>query len=302
MLRFEELVKVRVGRAVNRNLGEGLLLSGGLDSSIIAATALQKPVAFTVTLEDFGTDLRFAKLVAEFLDLKLHVRKVTVDEAMKAIPEVIRVLKTFDPAIPNDLATYFGLKHSISYGCESIMTGDGCDELFAGYDYMHNMDLEEYIPEIVKSMSFNSNILGKYLSLKVKQPFLDQELIEFSLGIDPKLKVKEIDGVKWGKWILRESFKHQLPEEIIWRRKTPIEAGSGFTKLREIVEKQVADGDLDSYPIKFVSREHIYYYKIYMREVGYIPEPRGSDKRCLYCGAGVPAYSRHCRICGAYPT
>ncbi|MBS7629468.1 hypothetical protein KEJ23_05850, partial [Candidatus Bathyarchaeota archaeon] len=196
-----ELVKM-VAEAVNRNLGEGLLLSGGLDSSIIAVTAPKKPAAFTVTLEDYGTDVKFAKLVAESLDMKLYIKKVTVDEAIQAIPEVIGVLKTFDPAIPNDLATYFGLKLSSEHECKEIMTGDGCDELFAGYDYMHNMNLEEYTPKIVKSMRFNSNMLGNYLSLKVKQPFLDPEFIEFAINIDPKLKVKELDGITWGKWIL----------------------------------------------------------------------------------------------------
>ncbi|MEM2982192.1 MAG: asparagine synthase-related protein, partial [Candidatus Bathyarchaeia archaeon] len=163
MPRYEELVKIRVTQAVRRNLGEGLLLSGGLDSSIIAAAAHQKPTAFTVSLEDYGTDVKFARLAAEYLDMKLYIKKVTIDEAIQSIPEVIRVLKTFDPAIPNDLATYFGLKLSRVHDCRNIMTGDGCDELFAGYDYMHHMNLEDHIPKIVKSMSFNSNTLGDYL-------------------------------------------------------------------------------------------------------------------------------------------
>ncbi|MGQ9543585.1 MAG: asparagine synthase C-terminal domain-containing protein [Candidatus Bathyarchaeia archaeon] len=302
-MQYHELIWERLVQTVTRNLGEAILLSGGLDSSLIAALAPQKPVAFTVSLEDYGVDVKFAELVANCLDIELHVRKVTVDEAIKAIPEVIMVLKTFDPAIPNDLATYFGLKLSREYSCETVMTGDGGDELFAGYDYMHNIDLKDYISKIIKSMSFNSNLLGSYLGVKVKQPFLDPEFMEFAMSIDPSLKVREVNGVTWGKWILRESFKHQLPKEVIWRRKTSIEAGSGFTKLREIVGNLVSESDSwNGHPVKLRSREHLYYYKIYMREVGSIPKPREGEKKCHYCGAGVPVQSSHCRTCGGYPT
>jgi asparagine synthase (glutamine-hydrolysing) len=119
------------------------------------------------------------------------------------------------------------------------------------------------------------------------------------------LKVEKVDGATWGKFILRRAYMGLLPESILWRRKTPLELGSGFTGLRGILETKLSDWELEDagrrYGIRFRSKEHLYYYEIYRSEVGEIPGPKGDEKACLACGGGVPVRSKHCRICGAFP-
>jgi len=292
----------KLREAVYENLAEGLLLSGGLDSSILAALAPDVK-AVTVTLESGGRDLDYAKSAASWLNIDHYHKTISVREAINSIPTVVKVLKSFDPAIPNDLAIYFGLEMAKEKGLKSVMTGDGGDEIFAGYSFMHDIDdLESYIRRIAKYVHFSSKYLGKFLEIEIRQPFLDKAFIEFALSIGAGLKVKEKGGKTWGKWILRKAFEDILPSDIIWQDKRPIEQGSGFSRLRDIIESKVSDREFKeaqkNHPIKFMSREHLFYYQIYRDVVGEIPAPRDGQKQCPGCGAGLKPDARHCQICG----
>jgi len=309
------IVRHRLREAVNRHLAEGLLLSGGLDSSILAALAPDIR-AITVTLEAGGQDLDYAGCLTSRLGVEHYSKVISVEEAIDSIPAVVKVLESFDPAIPNDLAIYFGLELAKEKGLKSIMTGDGADELFAGYSFMQEMparhcyaqalaggdDLESYIQRITNHMHFGSEGLGKFLGVEIKQPFLDPEFIKFALSIESDLKVKEEGGKTWGKWILRKAFEDLLPEEIVWQAKRTIELGSGFARLRGIIESKVSGREFREIqkdcPIRFISREHLFYYRIYRDVVGEIPAPRQGQKPCSGCGAGLEPTARHCRICG----
>ncbi len=305
-------LRKKLREAVRRNSAEGLLFSGGLDTSILAVLNPNMK-AITVSLESFGEDISYAGLVAKNLKLKHYHRRVSIDEAIDSIPDVIRILKSFDPAIPNDLVVYFGLKLAKGMGMEEIMTGDGSDELFAGYDFMNPArastsgvkdieNLDKYIKKISSSLQFSSNELGSFFNIKVKQPFLDKEFIDFSLKIPVELKIKEENGNLWGKWILRKAFKKMLPAKIIWQDKRPLEYGSGMRKLREIITSKIPDEEFEHknrrYPVKFMNKEHLYYYEIYKKEVGEITEPKNNQKTCPGCGAGMNLNSFHCQICG----
>jgi len=231
------------------------------------------------------------------LGLELIVRRVTVEEAMAAIPDVIRIRRSFDPALPNDLALYFALMEARLQGFKSVMTGDGADELFAGYSYMFQMDLEWYIPWLVGRMHFSANELGTGLGLRVSQPFLDPEVVTLALAIPPALKVRYMDGRQYGKWVLRKAFATDLPPEICWQDKRPVEVGSGFTALREAVAELVTESDRKA-PVLFLCPDHPYYYRIYREVVGRIPPPGPDQRSCPGCGAGMPRWTHHCRICG----
>ncbi len=292
-----------LSEAVKRNPYNGLLFSGGLDTSVLAR--LNPNVAcITVSLGAEAEDIPFSKLLVEHLNMDQTQNVVDVDEAIDAVPEVIKILKSFDPAIPNDLAAYFGLKQAKELGIDKIATGDGSDELFAGYSFMKDLDdLESYIRRISKSMTFSSNEIGESFGLKVIQPFLDREVIDFSLEIPAGLKIRSENGKSCGKWILRKAFEDVLPRDIVWQGKRPLEYGSGMRRLRQVISDMVSDEEFKERPpsIKFISaveKEHFYYYKIYKKVVGEIPEPKENEKQCPGCGGGMERTSFHCKICG----
>ncbi len=279
-----------------------LLFSGGLDTSILAGLN-PSAVAITVSLESSGEDILYAESMAKQFGLNHHHRIVTIEEALCSIPNLIKILESFDPAIPNDLVVYFGLSHAQKMGAQTIMTGDGADELFAGYDYMRGLeDLTSYLLRITASMSFNSNRLGDFFKIKISQPYLDKELIRFALHLPLEFKIREEKEKIWGKWILRKAFEDILPREVIWQNKRPLEKGSGMSRLRDLIPRMISDEEWEKkkecYPIRFMNREHLYYYKIYREVVGEIPKPKVNEKECPYCGGGMEVSSFHCRICG----
>ena len=295
-------LKRLLSEAIKRNPYEGLLFSGGLDTSLLAAIN-PEVVGITVSLGSNAEDIYYSRSLANFLRIKHFHRKVDVDEAMSSIPEVIKILKSFDPAIPNDLVVYFGLKLAKKLGINKIATGDGSDELFAGYSFMKDIDdLEGYIQRISNNMSFSSNDIGSFFGLKIIQPFLDRKVIDFSLSIPADLKIREYNGSVWGKWILRKAFEELLPHEIIWQSKRPLEYGSGMTRLREIISSKVSDEEFEEkqrvYSVKFLNKEHLYYYEIYRKEVGEIPRLADTEKICSGCGAAMRSNAFHCKVCG----
>ncbi len=302
---------------VKRNSVHCLLFSGGLDTSILASLN-PDVLAITVSLESSGEDIKYAESLAQKLNLRHYHKIAGIDEAIDSIPEVIKTLNSFDPAIPNDLVVYFGLELAKNLGLDEVATGDGSDELFGGYSFMKDIDdLESYIQRISRNMSFSSNKLGEYFRIKIIQPFIDREIIDFALQIPVDLKIRrytpspsplpqgeriKVRGKVCGKWILRKAFEDLLPKKTIWQSKRPLEYGSGMTKLREIISSEISDDEFEEkkriYPIRFLNKEHLYYYEIYRKEIGEIPKPKDTQKECPGCGAGMKRTAFHCKICG----
>jgi len=301
----------KLKEATSREKADAILLSGGLDTSILAFLA-RPSIVFTAALKDSQAyDLVYSQKVSSLLGIEHKKIEFSEEEAFGALPEVIKILKTFDLALPNDLSLYFALKLAKENGVSAVMTGDGSDELFAGYSYMAELateDLKRYISKLAQNWHFSANDLGKALGIEVKQPFLDKDFVRFALEISPELKVKE--GV--GKYILRKSFEDLMPEELVWRQKEAIEYGSGSTKLHEVINNMVSDEEFQSaarnVDIKFINKEHFFYYRIYNEVVGEIPkaslsapspvngEGWGEVKTCPCCGAAMGKW--HCRVCG----
>ena len=298
---FREL-KRRFAEAVSRNRAEGILFSGGLDSALVAAYSTNCR-AISIGLESYGEDRYYADEVAKFLKLDHYHKTVEIEEAIATIPEVIKILRSFDPAIPNDVTAYLGLKYAKNVGLYSMMTGDGGDEIFLGYDFMlEKKDLRKYLDRMYRTMRFSSNKIGEHLEIDIKQPFLDKEFMDFSQGVDVDLKIRKENGKTWGKWILRKAFEGVLPQEILWQTKRPLEHGSGMTELRNVIESKVSDKEFEDgkrrFPIKFWNKEHFYYYRIYKDVVGEIPAPEKEQKICECCGAGMALNVFHCKTCG----
>ncbi len=298
-----EQLRNELAEAVERNRADAILLSGGLDTSVLALLAKPK-IAFTVALKGSrARDIYYSEKVSRLLAIEHKKMEFTFKEALDALPEVIGILKTFDLALPNDLSIYFALKLAKENNVSAVMTGDGSDELLAGYSYMATLspeDLERYIRALSGNWHFSANHLGDALGIEIKQPFLDEDFVRFGLEISPELKVRQ----SIGKYILRKSFEDLMPQEIIWRKKEPIEYGSGSNELRDVISSMVSQEEFqlarEKTGIRFINKEHFFYYRVYCEVVGEIPKAQGDDKSCPCCGARI--HRAHCRVCGFSPS
>jgi asparagine synthase (glutamine-hydrolysing) len=302
--------------SIKRNLSEGLLLSGGLDTSILAGLAARwrKPDCITVALRGApAPDIEYARQVAALFGLKHDVHYFDEEELEEGIYASITVLKTFDPMeVRNSAAAYVGLKTARNRGLKTVMTGDGGDELLAGYSFFFGLNPEQLdtaLNKMWETMSFSSVHLAKSLGIEAKLPFLDPEFEELAKGLDASLKVKEKKGRTYGKWILRKAFEGLISPALAWREKAPLEIGTGTTILPSIFDSRISEEEFNRMKRKYYEKdkvrirdkEQLYYYEIYRKECG-IPEVKvGEGRRCPDCGAGVGDSVDFCRTCGAYP-
>jgi len=311
----EELRKL-LAEAVRRNLGETVLLSGGLDSSIVAylASKVARIEAVTVLMRNrYARDRKYASMMAQLLNIKHHVLEVDIDDILKSIPRVIEVMRTFDPMqVRNDVVIYLGLKEAKSLGFNSIMTGDGGDELFAGYSYLYEMDEETRELELRvlwAAMNFSSLTLGNHVGIEVKTPYLDKTIRYLAMLIKPEHRVRKEKGITWGKWIMRKAFESMLPREIIWRVKTPIEGGAGTSALIKYFDEMIDDQEFHELRHEIMKKdlviirdkEQLYYYRIFRSIFGPPKNMKREGKECPWCKAKLPKGFTYCQVCGAYP-
>ncbi len=305
-----------LGESVKRNLTDGLLLSGGLDTAILAYLAAKwvKPSCITVALRDApAPDVDYAKLVASRLELRHYVHYFGNDELDEGIRAVIRIVKTFDPMeIRNSAAIYVALKVSRDRGISTVMTGDGCDELFGGYSFIFRLTEEQLdiaLKRLWAEMSFSSMYLAEDIGLEVRLPFLDSQFKAFATNLDVGLKVKSERGQVWGKWILRKAFENIMPQEIVWRAKAPIEVGTGTTILPSLFDSRISDLEFNEKKMKYLnedgvvirSKEHLFYYDIYRSVIGVPCATDSNAKSCPDCGSNAEEGASFCKTCGAYP-
>lgn len=288
-------------------------LSGGLDSSIIAHFLKpRKPNTVAIIAEDFvSTDLTYCQMISKEMELPLTIYNVRTEEILEAIEGTIKILKNFnDIEIRNNVVMYLAIKWAKENGEKSVITGDGADELFAGYSFLINKSEEELTTEIKRIcsiMHFPTQKIGKALGVTIESPFLNENVIKLAEEIPVSLKVKEEDGKRQGKWILRKTFEKHIPHQIAWREKSPMQEGSGTAGLtnlfdsvigeEQFVEKKLLVKKTDEVIIR--SRESMHYYEIFKKLFG-TPVDSKSDEVCPYCKHHV-GKSKFCRMCGAFP-
>jgi asparagine synthase (glutamine-hydrolysing) len=312
-------IRVLVDKVVKTNLANGILFSGGLDTSVIAfvASKYSSLKAFTVAFENApALDLEYSKTMANLLKMDHKIHFFGEEEMFPAIREVIQTLKVFDPMeVRNSVAIFVGLKLAKENGVKGVMTGDGLDELFAGYSWLFNLsesDLTSRLSNMWQTMQFSSFPMARSLGMEAKAPFLDPEFKSFAMDVDPKLKIRSERGKIWGKWIIRKSYEGLLPDEIVWRLKHPIEFGSGTTVFPKFFEEKISDGYFQEKAKKYLEKdqvsirdkEHLFYYEIFRSLFGTPIKifQKTKGKLCPYCKAkGGDEKSKFCRICGAYP-
>ncbi len=313
MEKFSQNLYQCLEESCNKCTSNVLSLSGGLDSSIIANFLKSRKLeAVTVISEDFvSTDLTYCQMIAKETALPLTILNVKTKQILEAIEETIKILKNFnDIEIRNNVVMYLSIKWAKEKGEKSIITGDGADELFGGYSFLRNRSEEELKKEIERLctiMHFPTQKIGKALGINIESPFLNDKVIEIAKGIPVNLKIKEEDGKRHGKWILRKMFEKNMPPQIAWREKSPMQEGAGTVGLPDLfdsiiseeqfVEKKLTVEKTDGVIIK--SRESMYYYEIFKKLFG-MPIKSNLDKTCPYCKYGVKD-SKFCRMCGAFP-
>jgi asparagine synthase (glutamine-hydrolysing) len=303
----EEILK-SFDEVIQDYYADSILLSGGLDTSIIASLVSQYFKPQTVSVGFSGSnasDIYYARIVAEQFALQNYVKLFNLEEATEAAEYVVKTLKTFDPMeIRNDITIYIGMKYLKETGVKSVITGDGSDELFAGYSFLFKLkprEVDKWINDITEFWSFAAKPIGESLGLNVLQPFLDERIIELALKIPAELKIAEHNGVIYGKYVLRRAFEKFLSNVVVWRPKEPIETGSGSVELTKLFKVTPEEFSGLSKIVRLDSQEQAYYFKIYCEKVGTIPKPKADEKACPRCSGGVPSNKNYCKICGAYP-
>ena len=299
--------------AVNECKSDWIALSGGLDSSILAHLRKdQKPQTMTIITKDFlGTDLTFAQIIAKHLGLPLSLIQVSMEEVLDSINETIKILGNYnDIEIRNSIVPYIYLTTLKKKGVDSVITGDGADEVFAGYNFLlkkSDEEIGEELKRIKKIMHFPSKEIARSLNMKVETPFLNEELIKFSDDIEISKKINAKDGEKFGKWILRETFEKYLPNNITWREKSPMQDGSGTNNLTGLFNTIITDDIftqkktriLEEDGVYIRTKESLHYYECF-RKTNSVKKSN-SDNRCPDCDYEIAPNSRFCRMCGKFP-
>ncbi|KIM00171.1 Asparagine synthetase glutamine-hydrolyzing [Paramagnetospirillum magnetotacticum MS-1] len=218
----------------------GVFLSGGLDSSLVAALAARsRPdmVAYSVVLPG-SPDEEPAALMAAHLGIRHKVLRATADDIRAALPEVIGALESFNPIMVRNAVPLYLLSKMAAKDCKVVLGGDGADELFAGYDYLSRVP-RRFWPQ---AMDYGfSNLHRTELQrvdrmtmahgLELRVPFLDREVAEAAVNLPLSAKFGIKDGTPMPKLALREAAEGLLPPSIQWRRKLPLADGSGFGGL-----------------------------------------------------------------------
>ena len=297
----------------------GLLLSGGLDSSIIAS--FQKPeYTFTVILDgSHASDYKYAKLMAKKCGSTHITIRIKTLELLQIEERIIELFRTFDPIfIRNSSVIFAGAQKANEMGVRTLLTGDGGDELFAGYNYLKRYykdmrKLEDEVKRLWDIMHFPSETIGKFFDIKIISPYLDVKFMKFAKSIDISMKIGPYQDKLWGKLILRRCFeKWHHQEKHAWRIKEAQEEGSGFSRITDYLENQIFTNEkfLDEIKrikmfeqVKIRSKEHLFYYLTYRK---YFPPPRlqknfVQQNRCPDCNCIFIWGGKFCRICGAYP-
>jgi asparagine synthase (glutamine-hydrolysing) len=267
----------------------GSLLSGGIDSSVVAALAAQalrsrfgpetrlKTFAFGVGESE---DIIGARQVARHIGSEHHEKIVDLEEMLEVLPTVIYYLESFDPSLVRSaVSNYMVSRHAAQMGVEVLLSGEGGDEVFCGYTYLKSLPLEQLYTHQVACLKFLHNNAALRLDrmnqcngLRVVTPLISGKLLGYALGLAPELKQRPDGDLVMEKWIFRKSFESDVPTEIAWRLKQEFSQGSGSAGvLPKHFENAVGDDEFEkaraAYPV-VRSKEEYYYFRIFTEHFG----------------------------------
>ncbi|NAY93064.1 asparagine synthase B [Muricauda sp. JGD-17] len=293
---IKDALEAAVHRQLMSDVPYGVLLSGGLDSSVTSAIAKkysQKRIesgdtkdawwpqlhSFSVGLEG-SPDLAAARKVADHIGTIHHEIKFTIQEGLDAIRDVIYNLETYDiTTIRASTPMYLMARVIKSMGIKMVLSGEGADELFGGYLYFHKApNAKEFHEETVRKLDklhmYDCLRANKSLAawgIEGRVPFLDKEFMDVAMRINPKDKM--INSERMEKWVVRKAFEAYLPESVAWRQKEQFSDGVGYSwidTLKALVEEQISDEQLENahfkFPIQTPTTKEEYYYRSIFEE------------------------------------
>jgi asparagine synthase (glutamine-hydrolysing) len=310
---LREALEASVKRQLMCDVPYGILLSGGLDSSIIAAVATRfaarrvedqgrseawwpRVHTFSIGLEG-APDLEAARAMALHIGSVHHEFHFTVQEGIDALSDVIHHVETYDvTTIRASTPMYLLARRIRAMGVKMVLSGEGADEIFGGYLYFHRApDARSFHDETIRKLDrlhlFDCLRANKSMAawgVEARVPFLDKEFMDTALGIDPAAKMAGPGRME--KHILREAFQDLLPTSIAWRQKEQFSDGVGYgwiDSLRAYAEARVSDEDMASARFRFPhntpeTREAYFYRSLFAEH--FAPE---ACARCVPGGKSV---------------
>ena len=275
--RLRDALERAVERQLMCDVPYGVLLSGGLDSSVLAALAKRfsrtrvethgreeawwpRLHSFAIGLEG-SPDLAAARTVADALGTVHHELHYTVQEGLDALSDVIRHIESFDvTTVRASTPMYLMARRIKAMGIKMVLSGEGSDEIFGGYLYFHKApSAEELHAETVRKLDqlhkFDCLRANKSMAawgVEARVPFLDREFLDVAMGFDPAEKMSGPERME--KHVLRTAFEGYLPEEILWRQKEQFSDGVGYgwiDSLRALAEERVSDDQLTAAEYRF---------------------------------------------------
>lgn len=288
---IHDALEAAVKRQLMSDVPYGVLLSGGLDSSVISAIAEKfserriedddKERAWWPRLHSFAVglkgapDLAKAKLVADYIGTVHHEINYTIQEGLDAIRDVIYFIETYDVTTVRASTPMYLLARVIkSMGIKMVLSGEGADEIFGGYLYFHKAPSpkafhEETVRKLSKLYMYDCLRANKSLSawgVEGRVPFLDKEFLDVAMRTNPEAKM--CPGKTIEKRIVREAFANMLPEEVAWRQKEQFSDGVGYSwidTLKQITASAVSDEQMahaaERFPINPPQNKEEYYYR-----------------------------------------
>ena len=288
---IHDALEASVKRQLMSDVPYGVLLSGGLDSSVISAIAEKysttrvenggETKAYWPRLHSFAVglkgapDLAKARLVAEHIGTVHHEINYTIQEGLDAIRDVIYFIETYDVTTVRASTPMYLLARVIrSMGIKMVLSGEGADEVFGGYLYFHKAPdakafHEETVRKLGKLYMYDCLRANKSLAawgIEGRVPFLDKEFLDVAMGMNPVLKMCPNKTIE--KKVVREAFADLLPEEVAWRQKEQFSDGVGYSwidTLKQITASAVSDEQMahaaERFPINPPQNKEEYYYR-----------------------------------------
>ncbi|WP_345889075.1 asparagine synthase B [Shewanella algae] len=293
---LREALEAAVKRQLMSDVPYGVLLSGGLDSSVISAitqTFAKRRIedndasdAWWPQLHSFAVglkgapDLAAAQKVADAIGTIHHELHFTFQEGLDAIKEVIYHLETYDVTTIRAATPMYLMARKIkAMGIKMVLSGEGADELFGGYLYFHKApNARAFHEELVRKLDklhlydcLRANKAMAAWGLEARVPFLDKEFMDVAMRLNPEAKMSRDGRIE--KHILREAFEHKLPAEVAWRQKEQFSDGVGYSwidGLKEHAAAQVEDKELANarfrFPHNTPETKEAYFYRCFFEE------------------------------------